>query len=250
MKIMSLVVLFLGLFNFHQAIAKNTSNGLRFPSERLVFHQDSRGLSFLLKNNDPNAYLVQADIAIPDESTGLNVKKESSMPFMITPPLYRLEAKSEYHWQIKKIDNLKKLPQDRESVFFIRLKAIPPKGTKNTVSFKKMDGDLTLSKVLHYKFYYRPEAIKNLKIAKVKDKLKFTLAEGKLIVNNPSPLYLTFGKLAVGQHQIDNMQLFKFIPPFGQQSYSLPKGNYANSTVKWRLLNEFMLEMPEQTQKL
>ncbi|MFY3771863.1 Chaperone protein FimC [Providencia manganoxydans] len=250
MKIISFIVLFLGLFNFHQAIAKNTNSGLRFPSERLVFHQESRGLSFLLKNNDENAYLVQADIAIPDESTGLNVKKGNSIPFMITPPLYRLEAKSEYNWQIKKIDNLKKLPQDRESVFFIRLKAIPPKGTKNSVSFKKMDGNLTLSKVLHYKFYYRPETIKNLKISHVKDKLNFTISDGKLIVDNQSPLYLTFGKLAVGQHQIDNMQLFKFIPPFGQQSYPLPKGNYANAIVKWRLLNEFMLEMPEQTQKI
>ncbi|HEM6916506.1 TPA: fimbria/pilus periplasmic chaperone, partial [Providencia stuartii] len=108
-----------------QAIAKNTSSGLRFPNERLVFHQESRGLSFLLKNNDENAYLVQADIAIPDESTGLNAKKADSVLFMITPPLYRLEVKSEYNWQIKKIDNLKKLPQDRESVFFIRLKSIP-----------------------------------------------------------------------------------------------------------------------------
>lgn len=250
MKMISCIVLFLGLLNFHQAIAKNTSSGLRFPSERLVFHQESRGLSFLLKNNDENAYLVQADIAIPDESTGLNVKKEDSIPFMITPPLYRLERKSEYNWQIKKIDNLKKLPQDRESVFFIRLKSIPPKGTKNTVSFKKMDGNITLSKVLHYKFYYRPEAIKNLKMANVKDKLKFTVSDGKLIVNNQSPLYLTFGKLAVGQHHIDNMQLFKLIPPFGQQSYQLPKENYASAIVKWQLLNEFMLEMPEQTQKL
>ncbi|ETT08390.1 MULTISPECIES: fimbrial biogenesis chaperone [Providencia] len=250
MKMIAWVVFFLGLLNFHQATAKNTSSGLRFPSERLVFHQESRGLSFLLKNNDQNAYLVQADIAIPDESTGLNVKKESVIPFMITPPLYRLEAKSEYSWQIKKIDNLKKLPQDRESVFFVRLKAIPPKGTKNTVSFKKMDGDLTLSKVLHYKFYYRPETIKNLKMANVKDKFKFTVSDGKLIVDNQSPLYLTFGKIAVGQHQIDNMQLFKLVPPFSKQSYPLPKGNYANAIVSWRLLNEFMLEMPEQTQKL
>ncbi|MEX6115719.1 hypothetical protein AB6G07_20410, partial [Providencia stuartii] len=101
-----------------------------------------------------------------------------------------------------------------------------------------------------YKFYYRPEAIKNLKMVNVKDKFKFTVSDGKLIVDNQSPLYLTFGKLAVGQYQIDNMQLFKLIPPFGKQSYSLPKGNYANATVKWRLLNEFMLEMPEQTQKL
>ncbi|AFH94715.1 hypothetical protein S70_14420 [Providencia stuartii MRSN 2154] len=49
MKIISLIILFLGLLNFHQAIAKNTSSGLRFPNERLVFHQESRGLSFLLK---------------------------------------------------------------------------------------------------------------------------------------------------------------------------------------------------------
>ncbi|OHT24676.1 hypothetical protein A3Q29_02895 [Providencia stuartii] len=118
MKLTSLIVLFLGLVNFHQAIAKNTSSGLRFPSERLVFHQESRGLSFLLKNNDQNAYLVQADIAVPDESTGLNVKKENASPFIITPPLYRLEAKSEYSWQIKKIDNLKNYHKT-ESRYFL-----------------------------------------------------------------------------------------------------------------------------------
>ncbi|WP_369427269.1 hypothetical protein [Providencia sp. PROV236] len=35
MKIISFIVLLLGLLNIHQVAAKNTSSGLRFPSERL-----------------------------------------------------------------------------------------------------------------------------------------------------------------------------------------------------------------------
>lgn len=246
-KILLLLIFFLTF----TVSAKNINSGLRFPSERLVFDHDSKGISFLLKNNDNNSYLVQADIAIPDETSGIKTKEKlPNMPFIITPPLYRIDAKSEYSWQIKKIANLKMLPQDRESVFFIKLKAIPPKGTKNTINFKNGNGNITLSKVLHYKFYYRPESLKNIKLNSVKNKLSFTLNGNELIAKNSSPIYLTLGELVVGQHKVDNLQLFKMIPPFGEQIFQLPPKKYDHSLVKWKLLNESMLEMPEQTQKL
>lgn len=73
MKIISLIILFLGLLNFHQAIAKILAVACAFLMNDWFSSRKPRTIIFI-KNNDENAYLVQADIAIPDESTGLNAK--------------------------------------------------------------------------------------------------------------------------------------------------------------------------------
>lgn len=226
-------------------------DGLSFVHKRLVFEHGSRGISFSLKNLENYPYLIQASISIPNEAMRENKKaNDDDIPFIITPPLYRLESQAEYSWQIKSSGNLNLLPQDRESVFFIVLKAIPPRGSKNTIKFKNTESNLTFTTVIYYKFYYRPELIKSVNVKSVKDKLSFSVVDNVLQVKNDSPIYLIFSELSVGDFKFGNKKPIEMVPPFGVQNYQLPQGNYRNSKVIWRLRNERMQSLPKETIKL
>jgi P pilus assembly chaperone PapD len=77
--------------------------------------QVQKEVSLSVRNPDSSPYLIQTVIDNLESS-------QQKPPFIITPPLYRLDGGKENLMRVIQSGNL---PQDKESMFWLRVKAIP-----------------------------------------------------------------------------------------------------------------------------
>src|SRR5690606_20839946 len=107
-----------------------------FSRNRIIFPATERAVSLTAVNHGDGVYLVQAGVS---GEPG----KRTKAPFVVTPPLFRLEAKSENTLRI--IGNGAGLPQDRETVFFFTGLVIPAAAVPGGEGSNKMSATLSVS---------------------------------------------------------------------------------------------------------
>lgn len=221
--------------------------GISFYVLRVIYPEaEKRGVSLTAYNKSAAPYLMQSWIQPVDPETGdVNMAETDrpAMPFIVTPPLARLEANSELTLRIRR--NGEPLPTDRESVFFISMKAIPaqPERDKNAAA-----GQMALTVVSNMKVFFRPEGLAKRAVAEVASQLRFHREGNLLIAENPTPYWLTFSRLHVGATEMDKPQLRLMVPPKGQRQYRLPAG--ASGKVSWQLIDEDGWDTPFEHQNL
>lgn len=218
-------------------LSAQQDSGLRFSTARIVYQQSDKGGAYAeLENSSAAPYLIQSWLTSVDPDTGLpNPQRSEGMdsPFMVTPPLTRLAPGERYRWRIQRV-NEGQLPEDKESVFYIALKAIPTTNNQGVQA-----GEFVLSPVIYLKMLYRPQRLENTRIDNVVRQLRFERQGEYLVVNNPTPLSMTFASLQVGAYPIPDTTLSRMVSPFSEQRYPLPKS--AKGDVLWRVLNEYGL---------
>ena len=202
-------------------------NGFSFVIKRYIYlESDIKGISISLKNNNNSAYLINSSILLNDERT----------PFMILPPLYRLEPSSEYSWNIRRIsegsDDMA-LPKDRESLFWIAFRAVPLKDSKIE---EKKSVSLTITPTFFFKLIYRPKSIMALENKDVIDDVIVEKVNENIVINNKSPLYMTFEYLKVGEVEIKNNDRAITVKPFSTLSIATPKN--VQGKLSWRFNDE------------
>ncbi|KFK96377.1 MULTISPECIES: molecular chaperone [unclassified Serratia (in: enterobacteria)] len=238
------VMLLLCSLSAAQAVAPGSS-GISFYVLRVIYPESAKNGATLNVNNKSAApYLMQSWIRPVDPNSGevdLNYGGQPKMPFIVTPPLARLEANSELTLRIRR--NGEPLPTDRESVFFISMKAIP---AKKALSEPAASGQMALTVVSNMKLFYRPAGLATRAVADVASQLRFQREGDVLIAENPTPYWLTFSQLQVGDVALGKPALRLMVPPKGQQRYALPTGT--NGKVVWKLIDEDGWDTPGQQQ--
>ncbi|EQC1057383.1 MULTISPECIES: molecular chaperone [Providencia] len=224
--------------------------GISFYVLRVVYtEKDKNGVSLTAYNSTPETYLFQSRMLPVDLATGnpdMSAESGSRIPFVVTPPLSRLEANGELTLRIRR--NGEFLPKDRESVFFISMKAIP---SQRSPEEREPDSQhMVLTVVSNIKLFYRPEGLHRRAIVDtdVSSKLTFRQEGNQLIAENPTSYWLTFSRLKVGGKALDKTQLRLMVPPKGKQSYSLPAGTA--TSVSWQLIDEDGWDTPVQERAL
>ena len=103
----------------------------------------------------------------------------SKAPFLITPPVYKLEENRQTLLHIVFTGDKNKLPQDRESLFLANIKSVSAMPEelkdKNTLQFAMK---------ARLKLFWRPASLGNGDALTAWEKLKFHKEAGKLIVKN------------------------------------------------------------------
>uniref|UniRef100_UPI0013D73653 fimbrial biogenesis chaperone n=2 Tax=Enterobacteriaceae TaxID=543 RepID=UPI0013D73653 len=89
-------------------VAASAQAGVVINGTRLVYQGDKNESSLGLSNPDTTDYLVQSWV----DSGGKNLAKA---PFLITPPLFRLDAKEDNVLRVVRTGG--NLPEDRESLY-------------------------------------------------------------------------------------------------------------------------------------
>ncbi|NWA62461.1 molecular chaperone [Pantoea sp. B9002] len=207
--------------------------GFSLGSTRVIYNGEQKDATITVINSAKNApFLAQTWIDNYEEN------KNSKPPFVVTPPLYRQDQGKN---TLRIIRNGGDLPLDRESVFWLNVKAIPAQSkenqNKNTLSF---------AYVLKVKLFYRPESLTSSSNNAYKE-LSFSQVGNKLIATNSTPYYITINKLSLGQSEVKNVT--DMVPPFGKQSYALPE-KASGKTVSFRVLNDMGGIMPEERKSL
>lgn len=203
---------------FFLSIQLSYGGGILVGRTRVIYEANKKEASLPLSNKSENKpFLIQSWIDNGDGKT--------RGPFVVTPPLFRLNANDENNLRISYTGG--ELPKDKESVFYINVRAIPstPKNDTN---------ELRLVIKTRIKLFYRPEKLQGKPYDAYK-LLTFTRANGQLQITNPSPYYVVFSYLTVGNTALKDTDM---IAPGGQLNVTLPANNTGN-TVEWSAINDY-----------
>ena len=170
-----------------------------------------------VRNTHPDAtFLIQSWME--------NEKGERTNDFAITPPLYVIKPASES--AVKIMFNGKALPADRETLYWMTVKAIPQQaksGAGNTLQFASAN---------RIKVFYRPEGLSETPREAWK-KLAGAYRAGKVTLSNPTPYYLTTINV-----KIDGMPVQPvMVPPKG--SVTLAERFSHASSMSYQTINDY-----------
>jgi chaperone protein EcpD len=161
---------------------------------RVVFPAKDGEVTVRLTNDSPKPALVEAWI---DDGNPRSTPDQVETPFLITPPLFRMNAHKDQSLRILFTHSQKPLPGDRESVFWLNVLEIPPKPTGPQAVDKNY---LQLAIRSRLKLFYRPADLAGDPL-KAPAALSFkAVADGTgqaLQVHNPTPYYVTIVQLSV-----------------------------------------------------
>jgi chaperone protein EcpD len=158
---------------------------------RVVFPAQQGEATVRLTNENDHAALVEAWIDTGDLNSTPN---SVSTPFLITPPLFRMDPHKDQSLRIIYTQGSQPLPSDRESLFWLNVLEIPPKPT----DAQSVDRNyLQFAIRSRLKLLYRPTSLPG-NAMKAADKLSFTTQGTALVAHNPTPYYVTISKLSLG----------------------------------------------------
>lgn len=200
-------------------VAATAHAGVIINGTRLIYQGGKKESSIGISNPDATDYLVQSWA----DSGGKNLAKA---PFLITPPLFRLDAKEDNVLRVVRTGG--NLPEDRESLFWLNIKAIP--------SSKRVEGVNTLQIAINtrIKLLYRPASVKG-KPEDVADKLEWHREGNDLVVNNPTPFYMNFQSVTLNGHKIDKAG---WAVPETQTHIALP-AHTGGSNLTWSIITDY-----------
>ncbi|MCS3433173.1 molecular chaperone [Klebsiella sp. BIGb0407] len=207
----------------------DAKGGLRLAQTRVVFDAQQSNAKAIIINNSPQVYLVKASVMnTPD------VQDMTASPFMVTPPLFRLEPESQ-HTALVVRQGATQLPADRESVFYLSFLAIPASAKTGEPEENMTMAQISIGIRNIIKLFYRPAALP-MNAETAYSKLSFRQAGGRIEVSNPTPYYVTLAQVTINKQLLDVGQHDPMIAPFSQQSYPFTG---RGTQVEWSAITDF-----------
>ncbi|MBI6853150.1 molecular chaperone [Pseudomonas cichorii] len=166
---------------------------------RLIYDGALHETNLTVSNReDDSPYLVQSWVS----SYG-SINDASVENFIVTPPLFRLDANKENILRVIFTGGVE-VPKDRESLFLMNVKAIP--AMRDDQRGKNM---LQIALKTSIKLFYRPAGLKGSPRDAVAT-LDWKVNSGKLSVDNPSMFHVVVSELKVnGQAQTNPVEVLK-----------------------------------------
>ncbi len=205
------------------------AGGVSIDTTRIIYQTDSHAASTSVRNSSRKAvYLIQVTVsADPD--------RKKAAPFVVTPPLFRLEPGIQN--QVRIIKTSKALPADRESLFWFTAQAIPLSPEPGNVTRQQITGGVQIAIANTIKLMYRPSGLP-VSSEQGFGSLRFKPTAEGITVTNPSPYYITFSSLKVGgQELMTKQQKENMVSPFSALSFPF-KGAHYPAKVSWTVIND------------
>lgn len=197
--------------------------GIIIGSTRVIYDGDKKETTISIRNPDKSPYLIQSWLD-DEHNTALS---KGALPFIITPPLFRLNGDSENALRIVKIGHL---PDNKESVYWLNIKSIP-------ASDPNSKNELHISVNSRIKLFYRPASLSSQAASVAYKKMTFQLNGNVLHAKNPTPFYLSLSELEVNGVAITNLGM---VAPFSEQQWNLPsKPTTGSIKIKWATINDY-----------
>ncbi|MCP1112879.1 fimbria/pilus periplasmic chaperone [Enterobacter bugandensis] len=188
--------------------------GVALGATRVIYPQDAKQASINVMNSDTHdSFLVQSWVS--------DDKGNKVSTFVVTPPLFVLKPGKDNILRI--IYNGSRLPEDKESVFFLNNKAIPSLDKSAPVT-----NSLQIATQSVIKLFVRPAHL-SVKPADAAAMLRCKADGAKLTVTNPSPYFVTLVNLTVAGKKQPNMM----VPPKDSQTIN------AAGAVSYQTLNDY-----------
>lgn len=197
--------------------ASAANAGAVIGGTRVIYDGNKKEASISVNNPDSTPYLIQSWVET------LNGPTEKA-PFIITPPLYRLDKDQQ---NVERIVLAGSLPQDKESLFWLNIKAIP--------SAPRKDNTLQIAVKTRIKLIYRPAALKGVVPDDQADKLTWQRAGNQLQVTNPTNVVMNFNEIDVNGKKLENVS---YVLPGSTAQFDLPAG-VNGGAVTFKIINDY-----------
>lgn len=198
----------------------NTSySSVSLGATRVVYSLNAKQETLsIINSSKTNRYLINSWVTDKDD------KKTND--FIITPPLFAIEADSENTIKFIKIKN--DLPKDRESVYFINVKSIPSVN-KDDLNSKNMLQIAVLSRI---KLFVRPDEL-TMKPEDSYDKInvKKDSLNKVVTIDNPTPYFINMVDIYINNKKQENLMIY----PYSHSSISgVNTGNF-----RYKVINDY-----------
>lgn len=198
-------------------IAQSAYSAIALDRTRVIYNEGEKSVSITLSNENKNSpYLAQAWIE--------NEKDEKvNSPFIVTPPVHRIEADAKSQIKVQSVPAISQLPKDRESVFYLNVREIPPRSDKPNV--------LQIALQTKIKLFYRPSGIMQkdrMDLIPQENDIKISKQGNNFIVKNPSPFFMSITKLKKSNSEVDKFEPI-MVPPLGEMSLGNSAGDIGTS---------------------
>ncbi|EBH0781924.1 hypothetical protein FJ875_16890 [Salmonella enterica] len=209
------------------------SSGVTLGATRVIYPLNGNGVSLSVTNPQDIPVLVKSSVL--DEGQ----KKEA--PFIITPPLFRLDGGQRNSLNITRTGG--DYPADRESINWICVQGIPPEpdsawagDEKQGADKKKVSMNVQMIISSCIKMFVRPESLSGNPVS-MADKVSWKVTGKTLTVANPTPFYMNVSSLTFNGAKLNMARTY--IPPFAEEKIALPSGAAAKGTLKWEVIGDY-----------
>lgn len=191
--------------------------GVVIGGTRVIYDGNKKESSISVNNPDTTPYLIQSWV---DTQNGGAEKA----PFIITPPLYRLDKDQQ---NVERIVLAGSVPQEKESLYWLNIKAIPAAPRK--------DNTLQIAVKTRIKLIYRPAALKGVIPEEQADKLTWQRNGDQIQVTNPTNVVMNFNEINVNGKKLEDVS---YVLPGSTAHFNLPKG-VSGGAVTFKIINDY-----------
>ncbi|EOC5773664.1 molecular chaperone [Cronobacter sakazakii] len=191
--------------------------GVIIGGTRVIYDGNKKESSLSVNNPDSVPYLIQSWVESPDGGA-------EKVPFIITPPLYRLDKGQQ---NVMRIVRAGALAEDKESLFWLNIKSIP--------SAERRDNTLQIAVKTRIKLIYRPAALKKTTPEEQVDRLQWRVSGNVIQVTNPSQYYMNFNEIKIDGSEVDDVT---YVAPGATAHFNLPK-NVSHGSLTFKLINDY-----------
>lgn len=202
-------------------VSQCLAGGIELERTRVIYDAGKKEAALPVANRSENLpYLLQSWVD--------NAQGTARGPFIITPPLFRLDSGSDSSLRI--IKSPENIINNKESLFFINVRAIPAK-SQSADSDNNM---LTLVFKTRIKLFYRPANLTGKPYDAYKS-LQYKYSNNKLDIYNPSAYHVVFAGIALGKTDLTSK--IDYIAPGEHKQIEVPAS--AGKTVQWAAINDY-----------
>lgn len=208
--------------------------GLVILGTRFIYPAEQKSIQVHLRNEGAFPSLAQS--WIDDGQADSNNNQPDNLrhiPFVITPPVSRINPQTEQTLRIRYTGQ--ELPQDRESIFYLNIKDVPPKPKADD----NINNYLQFTFTSRLKLFFRPTKLP-YPVEEAYAKVSWH-AEGKRIrAKNNTPYYITYASVSIKQQDKQHFsEQTAMIAPFSEHSFTLPVNVSGSNQVYWRIINDY-----------
>jgi len=215
---------------FSISSAVNAEGGISLGATRVIYPAEAKQTSLAVNNSDNKSrFLINSWV---EDEQGQKIKT-----FAVTPPLFVSEPNSENTLRIIYVGP--PLPGDRESLFWLNVKAIPSV-EKESLAGKNV---LHLAILSRIKLFVRPSKLTD-PVQEAPEALSFALEGNTLKITNASSYYLSLVNMHINQRKVNNVM----VAPKKSTQVALPSD--ARGDLTFQTVNDYGAVTPVRTVSL
>lgn len=209
--------------------AESASASIVIHATRLVYPASEREITIKLENNGKQAALVQLWL---DEGDTNKTASEINVPFIITPPVARIDAGKTQ--TLRLFNTGSPLEAEKELIYWFNVLEIPAE------SANVADNKLQLAFRTRIKLFFRPTGLKG-SVESAPKNLDWRIENDKLIVNNNSDYHINFSSVKVNgtDNYIDFEDRLMLRPREVRSFKPIPKNLETNSQLEIKIINDY-----------